>query len=1048
MAGQLVRIAVLSDWEAAGGTVEGFFSPLPLAAQRARELGAIDVVSLDLVRSSPSWALLAEGKVLRLHFEDGTTLPYRISKLGEVRGADGGLTGKVQAQAPFYDLGLTRVQQVQSNGTVFVDFDLPALTPTEYIQIALGKNSGYETGVGAYWTVGTVDYAEVLPNIAFRGSSPLEVLRAVEAETGGELEFEVIGATEIRVHLRTAVGSAADPLYVRPGRNLTSLEIQPDASRAANRVYPYGQDLEGMRHTMADAAWRITNIVGTTLSLEGSPIAFDDQLNGLYIQPVAGGTPTLISDTELAGQEVTVASVAGLAIGDRVHVRASATGRQLLHLDRPGASIVRAKNIEREDIPAVENLLPNPFLSDWTGGTPDSWSAFGGAVVTELTDPERRRHGTGSARLLCTSAEAGLESDPIDVTPTEAFRHFLGQIALWVTQGVFRFEIVAIDGGAQETVIPEDLGAGGRAYTSIVGAWTDVLAVQDHAADFYDLGIEQVKLRVVADRLDGGQASCDLDAALLMRTSYDQVAFLDGRASNLLWKAANDELIRLAQTPATVSVGLTDLYRLDSSAAPHDAVVLGGTVEVRDPELGTSLSVRVRKVSENLLEPASTSIELSNEPDEVVRRLTAGTGKTRQTGNPEVGGRNTVDGRPRVDMDGVELYLAPGKLSGARSIRYLVSATVISDAQVQASTDVSDSDDPILVHTFTEDREARYLSVAYYPAPGGDGRVGEIHHIGRITYYEQNNPPVITHQVYEGPTPAETSLSFIATDDGDNVAIYHRWWIDGQSIPGFTRAPTSGYVSDPQEVTLDVTKPTSGAEPDTLVEAYAVDDAGNASRVARVRINSSRAAVEYLSDVNETSPSIGHLLIHDGSNYVNRLLAASDIPNLDVSKLTAGILPAIRGGTGRSTFNGQGRLLVSTDASTLTTVAASSAGGYLRSNGSTWVRVSGVPAADINAGTLAGLFTFSSRLTLDHLTEEMLRLRHASSTGSPYISFYQVGSRRAYVQWNNAATALRVAAEYGPVEIWAGVAGSLSLAGTFDANGNFTAEGDVIATVP
>jgi len=144
-----------------------------------------------------------------------------------------------------------------------------------------------------------------------------------------------------------------------------------------------------------------------------------------------------------------------------------------------------------------------------------------------------------------------------------------------------------------------------------------------------------------------------------------------------------------------------------------------------------------------------------------------------------------------------------------------------------------------------------------------------------------------------------------------------------------------------------------------------------------LRINATPGGVDNLDDIGDVtapSPSTLDVLGYDGgwgnvaltaAHIQSGVLDVARIPNLNTSKLTSGVLPAIRGGTGRSTFNGAGRLLVSTDASTLTTLAASSAGGYVRSNGSTWVRVSGIAAADVVAGTLgSGDYLLPGRLTL------------------------------------------------------------------------------------
>lgn len=142
------------------------------------------------------------------------------------------------------------------------------------------------------------------------------------------------------------------------------------------------------------------------------------------------------------------------------------------------------------------------------------------------------------------------------------------------------------------------------------------------------------------------------------------------------------------------------------------------------------------------------------------------------------------------------------------------------------------------------------------------------------------------------------------------------------------------------------------------------DGSGNI-RIVATGIGGGHALGDH-TDVSIASPASLQVLGYDGG-WGNVALTAAHIPNLSTDKLTSGVLPAIRGGTGRSTFNGAGRLLVSTSSTALTTLAASSAGGYVRSNGSTWVRVSGIAAADVVAGTLGvGNYIMPGRLSLQN----------------------------------------------------------------------------------
>ena len=96
---------------------------------------------------------------------------------------------------------------------------------------------------------------------------------------------------------------------------------------------------------------------------------------------------------------------------------------------------------------------------------------------------------------------------------------------------------------------------------------------------------------------------------------------------------------------------------------------------------------------------------------------------------------------------------------------------------------------------------------------------------------------------------------------------------------------------------------------------------------------------------------------------------------------------------GTSTFTGNGSGLTNVDAETLDGIDGAS---FLRSD-----------AAD----------TMSALLTIAHAGDEILRLQDTSSTGDPYVSWYQSSTRRAYMQYVDSGDLLRIANEGGSTRI-------------------------------
>lgn len=846
MATKGIRLSGLEIWtdlECNGGTRVAFFAPLPSSAIRTRQVNGASTLKVTLRRDADAWDEIVKDRVLRAVMTDGSYDEWRITKPSDSHQKDGRKLAEVECEDPFYDLGHRIVYRTEANQDAYADFDLYGLSAADHLAVILASAQ-------SYFSAGTVEFGSAIKvDLAYRAFSPLDALRKLCAALpgGGELEVTRNGTSGYLVHLSAAVGSSAPKVYFRYGKNLDAVQRRIDGTGQPTRVFPLGQDVEGRRFDMADAAWEISAIAGTTITLLGSPIAFDDQLNGLYLQPETGGTPTLINDTVLSTQQVVVASAAGLSVGQKVNVRRTASGAELLYLERPGATHVRAEVLERPDIPPTDNLVKNPFLSNWSGGLPVNWSKVGLPTVSQITDPVNHRWGDASAQVVCLAEEEGLETDWIPVDPTDEQPFFGAQISLFVAEGVVRFEIVAQDAGAVNTyVIPDDTVTGGRAYTSVIGQWIDRLAIQDQATNFKELGVVQAKLRIVADRLDGtsGQTSFYLDAAQLCRTSLPDLPFYDGRASCALWAAANAELLKWANPPTELTIDLVDLYRVAPGSFPHDGLVLGGTVRIDDATLDLSYENRIVKLTEELVQEGATQVELSQKPEELTDLTTEDQLSERRSGtlNPR-GASGDVDGDPRLDEDYTQLYLFPGSFPAARSVRWVSSATPIVDADVLASPNVSD-DPQILVHTFTSDREQRWVGLAYYPASGGAGKVGRIHILPPWTFFTRDNRPTLDWQTFPTQRPSVVRIGLTVVDDGDQVALYYRSYTSGDTPPAYTRSPVGGFVSDPYEVSVDVTRPASDSDPDVILEAYGVDDQANESLLIRLHVKHSMVLQE------------------------------------------------------------------------------------------------------------------------------------------------------------------------------------------------------------
>jgi hypothetical protein len=194
---------------------------------------------------------------------------------------------------------------------------------------------------------------------------------------------------------------------------------------------------------------------------------------------------------------------------------------------------------------------------------------------------------------------------------------------------------------------------------------------------------------------------------------------------------------------------------------------------------------------------------------------------------------------------------------------------------------------------------------------------------------------------------------------------------------------------------------------------------------SRLGGNQSMAGVKTFSDTTaSTSTTTGAVKIAGGLGVAGDLYAGTlngngaGLTSLNASNLGSGTVPNARiSGTysnitgtgalnageitsgfgniniGTSTFTGNGSGLTSVNAATLDGIDSLS---FLRSD---------------QADTMTGL------LTLNHAGNEMLRMQDTAADGSPYITWYQAGTRRGYIQYVDGGDRMYIANEGGSTAI-------------------------------
>lgn len=216
------------------------------------------------------------------------------------------------------------------------------LTPAQWINNFVLTNLAAD---GLTWvSAGTIEPTTPL-SLSFVGYTRLQLIREIESQLGCEFVLRRNGDTGYVIDLLTSVGSTATPLRVTYGRNLVGVEVTYEDSRLATVVQPTGDTPSGGTGP-ADLkynAWRVAAISGTGpywVSLEdpaggAGPIAFDDEVNGMYL--INAGSGQAITDSRASDNGVQVASVSGINVGNHLSISRSATDDDFFELTNPAA---------------------------------------------------------------------------------------------------------------------------------------------------------------------------------------------------------------------------------------------------------------------------------------------------------------------------------------------------------------------------------------------------------------------------------------------------------------------------------------------------------------------------------------------------------------------------------------------------------------------------------------------------------------------------------------------------------------------------------------
>jgi hypothetical protein len=519
------------------------------------------------------------------------------------------------------------VRRIDADGVVSYDFESVGLTPTEHINTWVLPALA---AAGFGWiTLGTITPTAKL-DLAFSWDTPLAVLLRIAVATKMELDIRRDGTTGYLIDLVPKVNVDAVQADLRFDKNMVNVIRDEDTIEMATRVFPRGaQDSDGNHATMASAEWEVTAVSGFYPAIQvvivdpsggADPIQFDDQLNGLYLRKV-DGTLTEVTDSSALSpaQTVQVADSTGITIGDLIQFRADAGGTDLTSLTNPvtvdpALYGEKAGVADHPEISGTINVIPNPFMRNFTGSLPDGWAAVGSPTLSHQTAPPYAVLGDGSIKVESAIDGEGVISPAGNVFPTAANPYGSWYAEVWVITGQVRVELVITT--PTGTVI--DPPPGQVASSSVRGQWDHGLGAS--GVDLNAIAATAVAVRVVQQGT--GAAVFYVGAAQATQRPF-QEQLTEGSGRILLWQAANDMLRTRSVPIITYSVPLIDLEAIDPVLWAESALVAGGPVRIRDDVLDVDLVSRILEVRRDYEDPAKTAIIISNKYDDVINLLAA-----------------------------------------------------------------------------------------------------------------------------------------------------------------------------------------------------------------------------------------------------------------------------------------------------------------------------------------------------------------------------------------------------------------------------------------
>ena len=277
------RLEIWTNYEAGNGTRVDIFPPNDVlgVSERLRTDGR-HKLTLKVRRDTAIWASVLDRSVFRV--VDASYTEWRASRIIESDDAKAGKIAEIQCDAVMQELRDGIVESIITGGDILYSQEVSG-TPTELI------TDHVLTAAISYFALGTIDPTDE-QQLTLNWDSPLSALQQLAKLSGARIDIVRVGTTAYNINLLVDATPTGLLPELRDTKNIMGVKRTKDVDKMVTRLFPRGEAIDSIHMTMAEARWRIVSISTLDVVLvdpnsAAGPLAFDDQLNGFYLESEA-----------------------------------------------------------------------------------------------------------------------------------------------------------------------------------------------------------------------------------------------------------------------------------------------------------------------------------------------------------------------------------------------------------------------------------------------------------------------------------------------------------------------------------------------------------------------------------------------------------------------------------------------------------------------------------------------------------------------------------------------------------------------------------------